>query len=62
MVLFERLSACGIMKPPYAPTAPISPRAYSAAFYGFVAFYVVALAVTWCCYLRKGTEMGDSHI
>ncbi|MFE7630156.1 MFS transporter [Kocuria sp. NPDC057446] len=36
--------------------------AYSAAFYGFVAFYVVALAVTWCCYLRPGTEMGDSHI
>jgi NNP family nitrate/nitrite transporter-like MFS transporter len=36
--------------------------AYSAAFYGFVAFYVVALAVTWCCYLRKGTEMGDNHI
>jgi MFS transporter, NNP family, nitrate/nitrite transporter len=36
--------------------------AYSAAFYGFVAFYVVALAVTWFCYLRKGTEMGDSHI
>ncbi|VEI50333.1 MFS transporter [Kocuria rosea] len=36
--------------------------AYSAAFYGFVAFYVVALVVTWCCYLRRGTEMGDSHI
>ncbi|MFF0943266.1 MFS transporter [Kocuria sp. CPCC 205300] len=36
--------------------------AYSAAFYGFVAFYLVALGTTWFCYLRKGTEMGDSHI
>ncbi|MHC5559977.1 MFS transporter [Kocuria sp. U4B] len=36
--------------------------AYSAAFYGFVAFYVAALLVTWFCYLRRGTEMGDSHI
>ena len=32
------------------------------AFYGFVAFYLVALGVTWFCYLRRGTEMGDSHI
>ncbi|WP_424347221.1 MFS transporter [Kocuria sp. CH-021] len=36
--------------------------AYSAAFYGFVAFYLVALVVTWFCYLRPGTEMGDSHV
>ena len=36
--------------------------AYDAAFHGFVAFYLVALGVTWFCYLRKGTEMGDSHI
>ena len=36
--------------------------AYSAAFCGFVAFYVVALVVTWFCYLRQSTEMGDSHI
>jgi MFS transporter, NNP family, nitrate/nitrite transporter len=35
---------------------------YGAAFYGFVAFYVLALVVTWACYLRRGTEMAAHRI
>jgi MFS transporter, NNP family, nitrate/nitrite transporter len=52
----------GFMIPQALNLSNSTTGAYSAAFYGFVAFYVVALAVTWFCYLRKGTEMGDSHI
>ena len=35
---------------------------YGAAFYGFVAFYVLALVVTWACYLRRGTGMAAHRI
>ncbi|MFI7484284.1 MFS transporter [Kocuria sp. M1R5S2] len=52
----------GFMIPQALNLSNTTTGAYSSAFYGFVAFYVVALAVTWFCYLRKGTEMGDSHI
>lgn len=35
---------------------------YEVAFYGFVAFYVVALSVTWFFYLRRGTAMAAEHV
>lgn len=35
---------------------------YDIAFYGFVGFYILALAITWACYLRPGTAMAAEHI
>lgn len=35
---------------------------YVIAFYGFVGFYILALAITWACYLRPGTAMAAEHI
>jgi len=52
----------GFLVPQALNLSSTATGAYSAAFYGFVAFYAMALLVTWWCYLRPGTEMGDSHI
>ena len=52
----------GFLVPQALNVSNTTTGAYSAAFHGFVGFYLVALVVTWACYLRRGTEMGDSHI
>jgi NNP family nitrate/nitrite transporter-like MFS transporter len=36
--------------------------AYNAAFYGFVGTYVLMLAVTWFCYLRRGSIFARAGI
>lgn len=35
---------------------------YNGAFYGFVAAYVLMLAVTWACYLRPGPAMAKGGV
>ncbi|GEO92290.1 MFS transporter [Kocuria flava] len=35
---------------------------YGTAFLGFVGFYVLALAVTWACYLRPGSAMAAHRV
>nr|WP_237740699.1 MFS transporter [Arthrobacter crystallopoietes] len=35
---------------------------YTSAFYGFVAAYVLMLAVTWFCYLRPGSTMARGGV
>lgn len=35
---------------------------YGAAFYGFVAFYVVSVVLCWACYLRRGSAMAAHRV
>ena len=44
----------GFAIPQVLSAAKTGTGTYNAAFYGFVAFYLVATAITWACYLRRG--------
>lgn len=52
----------GFAIPQVLSASKSSTGGYEIAFYGFVAFYVIALSVTWCCYLRPGTSMAAEHV
>lgn len=60
--LISAVGAYGGFIIPQVLSASVSTTgSYAGAFYGFVAFYVLAMVVIWFCYLRRGTAMGDQR-
>ncbi|MDO5619095.1 MFS transporter [Kocuria sp.] len=52
----------GFLIPQVLSASKSATGGYEVAFYGFVAFYAVALVVTWAFYLRPGTAMAREHV
>ena len=50
---------CGFAIPQVLSAAKTAADGYAPAFYGFVAFYLVAMGVTYACYLRPGATRGE---
>lgn len=46
----------GFLVPQVLSASKSATGGYDAAFYGFVAFYLVGIVLTWACYLRGGHE------
>ncbi len=61
--LVSAIGAYGGFLVPQALGLSISLRgSYTPAFCIFVAFYVALMAVTWFCYVRRGTEFANQGV
>ncbi|MDQ6752258.1 MAG: MFS transporter [Actinomycetota bacterium] len=52
----------GFLVPQLLSASRTATGGYAAAFYGFVACYLVMMAVTWFCYLRPASRTSLGHV